>query len=102
GGRGAGAGVWPDWFPRRDAELALEVARFSFALPVAREGGLLVARPVFLKPATAGGRLISRTAGRRARARGRRPSPRIRRPPARRRGSTRRRRSTGGRTSGAA
>jgi hypothetical protein len=36
---------WEDWFPRRDAELALEVDRFSFALPVAREGGLLVARP---------------------------------------------------------
>jgi 2-phosphosulfolactate phosphatase len=40
-------GVWPDWFPRRDAELAMELDRFSFALPVAREGGLLVARPVF-------------------------------------------------------
>ena len=38
---------WPDWFPRRDAELALEVDRFDFALPVTREGGLLVARPVF-------------------------------------------------------
>ena len=37
---------WPDWFPRRDAELALEVDRFSFALPVARENGLLIARPV--------------------------------------------------------
>jgi 2-phosphosulfolactate phosphatase len=37
---------WPDWFPRRDAELALEVDRFSFALPVVREKGLLVARPV--------------------------------------------------------
>jgi 2-phosphosulfolactate phosphatase len=36
---------WPDWFPRRDAELALEVDRFSFALPVRRENGLLVARP---------------------------------------------------------
>jgi 2-phosphosulfolactate phosphatase len=36
---------WPDWFPRRDAELALEVDRFSFALPVYREDGLLVARP---------------------------------------------------------
>jgi len=36
---------WPDWFPRRDAELALEVDRFSFALPVHRENGLLVARP---------------------------------------------------------
>lgn len=38
---------WPDWFPRRDAELALEVDRFSFALPVTREDGLLIARPVF-------------------------------------------------------
>ncbi len=37
---------WPDWFPRRDAELALEFDRFSFALPVHRENGLLVARPV--------------------------------------------------------
>ena len=37
---------WPDWFPRRDAELALELDRFAFALPVRREGGLLVARPV--------------------------------------------------------
>ena len=36
--------VWKDWFPRRDAELALEVDRFSFALPVSREDGLLVAR----------------------------------------------------------
>jgi 2-phosphosulfolactate phosphatase len=36
---------WPDWFPRRDAELALEVDRFSFALPVSRENGLLIARP---------------------------------------------------------
>lgn len=36
---------WPDWFPRSDALLALEVERFDFALPVAREGGLLVARP---------------------------------------------------------
>ena len=36
---------WPDWFPRRDAELALEVDRFSFALPVHREDGLLIARP---------------------------------------------------------
>ncbi len=35
---------WPDWFPRRDAELALQVDRFSFALPVVREGGLLIAR----------------------------------------------------------
>ena len=39
---------WPDWFPRRDAELALEVDRFAFALPVTREGGLLIARPVFV------------------------------------------------------
>ena len=38
---------WPDWFPRRDAELALEVDRFDFALPVVREDGLLIARPVF-------------------------------------------------------
>jgi 2-phosphosulfolactate phosphatase len=38
---------WPDWFPRRDAELALEVDRFAFALPVQREDGLLIARPVF-------------------------------------------------------
>lgn len=36
---------WPEWFPRRDAELACEVDRFDFALPVEREGGLLVARP---------------------------------------------------------
>ena len=36
---------WPDWFPRRDAELALEVDRFSFALPVHRENVLLIARP---------------------------------------------------------
>jgi 2-phosphosulfolactate phosphatase len=36
---------WPDWFPRRDAELACQVDRFDFALPVARERGLLVARP---------------------------------------------------------
>jgi 2-phosphosulfolactate phosphatase len=36
---------WPDWFPRRDAELALQVDRFDFALPVTREGPLLVARP---------------------------------------------------------
>ncbi|HEY3218075.1 MAG TPA: 2-phosphosulfolactate phosphatase [Candidatus Limnocylindria bacterium] len=36
---------WPDWFPRRDAELACEVDRFDFALPVSREGGLLIARP---------------------------------------------------------
>ena len=38
---------WPDWFPRRDAELAGEVDRFDFALPVTREDGLLIARPVF-------------------------------------------------------
>jgi 2-phosphosulfolactate phosphatase len=38
------ASGWPDWFPRRDAELACEVDRFDFALPVVREGGLLVAR----------------------------------------------------------
>jgi 2-phosphosulfolactate phosphatase len=37
---------WPDWFPRRDAELACEVDRFDFALPVTREDGLLVARPM--------------------------------------------------------
>jgi 2-phosphosulfolactate phosphatase len=37
---------WPDWFPRRDAELACELDRFDFALPVTREDGLLVARPV--------------------------------------------------------
>jgi 2-phosphosulfolactate phosphatase len=37
---------WPEWFPRRDAELACEVDRFDFALPVARERGRLVARPV--------------------------------------------------------
>lgn len=37
---------WPDWFPRRDAELACEIDRFDFALPVVREDGLLVARPV--------------------------------------------------------
>ena len=36
--------AWPDWFPRRDAELALEVDRFAFALPVHRENGLLIAR----------------------------------------------------------
>lgn len=38
---------WPEWFPRRDAELACEVDRFDFALPVAREHGLLVARPMW-------------------------------------------------------
>jgi len=37
---------WPDWFPRRDAELACQVDRFDFALPVTREHGLLVARPL--------------------------------------------------------
>lgn len=37
---------WPAWFPRRDAELAMEVDRFDFALPVTREEGLLIARPV--------------------------------------------------------
>ena len=37
---------WPDWFPRRDAELACQLDRFDFALPVTREGGLLVARPL--------------------------------------------------------
>lgn len=36
---------WPEWFPRRDAVLACEVDRFDFALPVVREGGLLIARP---------------------------------------------------------
>lgn len=39
---------WPEWFPRRDAELACIVDRFTFALPVERENGLLVARPVFV------------------------------------------------------
>ena len=38
---------WPDWFPRRDAELACLVDRFAFALPVSREDGLLIARPAF-------------------------------------------------------
>jgi 2-phosphosulfolactate phosphatase len=37
---------WPDWFPRRDAELACLVDRIDFALPVTREGGLLIARPL--------------------------------------------------------
>lgn len=41
-------GGWPDWFPRRDAELACELDRFAFALPVSREAGLLVARAVFV------------------------------------------------------
>jgi len=40
---------WPDWFPRHDAELACQIDRFDFALPVAREGGLLVARPLWTK-----------------------------------------------------
>jgi 2-phosphosulfolactate phosphatase len=44
---------WPEWFPRRDAELACEVDRFDFALPVTRERGLLVARPAYEPPATA-------------------------------------------------
>jgi 2-phosphosulfolactate phosphatase len=39
---------WPDWFPRRDAELALDVDRFAFALAVTREDRLLIARPVFV------------------------------------------------------
>jgi 2-phosphosulfolactate phosphatase len=39
---------WFDWFPRRDAELALEVDRFSFALPVHRENGLLIARAEYV------------------------------------------------------
>jgi len=39
--------VWPEWFPRRDAELASEIDRFPFALPVRREDGLLIARAVF-------------------------------------------------------
>jgi 2-phosphosulfolactate phosphatase len=38
-------GGWPEWFPRRDAELACEIDRFDFALPITREKGLLVARP---------------------------------------------------------
>jgi 2-phosphosulfolactate phosphatase len=37
---------WPEWFPRRDAELACQVDRFDFAMPVTREDGLLVARPL--------------------------------------------------------
>ena len=40
--------VWEEWFPRRDAELALEVDRFAFALPVYRENGLLIARPEYV------------------------------------------------------
>ena len=39
---------WPEWFPMRDALLAADVDRFSFALPVTREDGLLIARPVYL------------------------------------------------------
>ena len=39
---------WPDWFPREDALLALQLDRFDFALPVVRENGLLVARPAFV------------------------------------------------------
>lgn len=38
---------WPEWFPREDATLSLQLDRFAFALPVTREGGLLIARPVF-------------------------------------------------------
>jgi 2-phosphosulfolactate phosphatase len=40
--------IWEDWFPRRDAELALQVDRFAFALPVHRENGLLIARPDYV------------------------------------------------------
>jgi 2-phosphosulfolactate phosphatase len=43
----AAAVDWPDWFPREDAVLALQLDRFDFALPVVREDGLLIARPVF-------------------------------------------------------
>jgi 2-phosphosulfolactate phosphatase len=39
-------GGWPEWFPREDALLATQVDRFDFALPVTREDGLLIARPV--------------------------------------------------------
>ena len=39
---------WPDWFPMRDVLLAGEVDRFDFALPVTRDAGLLIARPVFV------------------------------------------------------
>jgi 2-phosphosulfolactate phosphatase len=39
---------WPEWFPERDALLAGLVDKFTFALPVAREDGLLIARPVFV------------------------------------------------------
>ena len=38
---------WPDWFPREDAILAVQLDRFDFALPVTREDGLLIARPMF-------------------------------------------------------
>ncbi|MEA2661677.1 MAG: 2-phosphosulfolactate phosphatase [Chloroflexota bacterium] len=38
---------WPEFFPREDAVLALQLDRFDFALPISREGGLLIARPVF-------------------------------------------------------
>jgi 2-phosphosulfolactate phosphatase len=41
-------GGWPEWFPREDAVLATQVDRFDFALPVTREDGLLIARPVFV------------------------------------------------------
>jgi 2-phosphosulfolactate phosphatase len=41
-------GGWPDWFPREDAVLATDLDRFNFALPVTREGGLLIARPVIV------------------------------------------------------
>lgn len=37
---------WPDFFPREDATLALQLDRFDFALPVTREDGLLIARPL--------------------------------------------------------
>lgn len=40
-------GGWPAWFPREDAVLALQLDRFDFALPVTREDGLLIARPLF-------------------------------------------------------
>lgn len=43
---------WPDWFPRRDAELALEVDRFDFALPVQRKDGVLIARPAWIAETT--------------------------------------------------
>ncbi len=44
---------WPEWFPRRDAELACEVDRFDFALAVGREDGLLVARALRYPRSTA-------------------------------------------------